>query len=81
MAEGSSEPPPGEETAGEGPSVEEVTRGLVSGQSKSKGEEFLQFGELENPKEGKNKLVLVCQHCRCKVIKPGFATLVDKEVS
>ena len=63
-----------------GPSMDEITAGLIAGQSKSTGEEFLKFSQLESPGEGKNKLVMVCLHCRCKVIRPGYATLVDKEV-
>lgn len=63
-----------------GPSMDEITSGLIAGQSKSTGEEFLQFSDLANPREGKNELVLVCNYCRCRVIKPGYATLVDREV-
>ena len=47
------------------PTMDEITSGLMLGQSKS---------------TGKNKMVLVCQLCRCRVIRPGYATLVDKEV-
>ena len=82
MAEGGSNAEvSGDKTAGDGPSMDEITAGLISGQSKSMGEEFVQFSDLENPREGKNRMVLVCLHCRCKVIKPGYATLVDKEVT
>lgn len=66
--------------AGSGPSMDEIAAGLKLGQSKSTGDVFIGFSELDNPREGKNKMVLVCQHCKCRVIRPGYATLVDKEV-
>lgn len=81
MAEGGSNSGVSADQTGEnGPPMDAITAGLMSGQSKSTSEEFLQFSDLENPREGKNKLMLVCLHCKCKVIKPGYATLVDKEV-
>lgn len=63
------------------PSMDEITAGLMLGQSKATDDHFIGFSELDNPREGKNKMVLVCQLCKCKVIKPGYATLVDKEVA
>lgn len=62
------------------PSMDEITSGLNLGQSKAVGDHFIAFSGLEDPREGKNKMVMVCQHCKCKVIRPGYATLVDKEV-
>lgn len=72
--------PSEEEAAGNGPTMDQISAGLMLGQSKSSGESFVGFSELETPKEGKNKMVLVCQLCRCRVIRPGYATLVEKEV-
>lgn len=63
-----------------GPSMEEITSGLMLGQSKSTGDRFLEFSELESPRDGKNKMVLVCQRCKSRVIRPGYASLVEKEV-
>lgn len=82
MAEGEGEagPPSDPNSEGRGPAMEDITSGLMLGQSKSTGEEFLDFPDLENPREGKNKFVLVCQHCKCRVLRPGYGTLVDKEV-
>ena len=53
---------------------------LMAVQSKSKAEELVEFKEVENPGEGTNKLFLVCDHCKCKVMRPGYARLVEKEV-
>jgi hypothetical protein len=63
-----------------GLSMEEIAAGLKLGQSKSTGDVFVGFSDLESPQEGKNRMVLVCQHCKCRVIRPGYATLVDREV-
>ena len=56
--------------------------GLVLGQSKSKSESFREFGELDAETVGaeKNAVFLVCRSCRCKVLKPGYGTLVEREV-
>ena len=88
MAEGGSGSPPAEPSSGAeagsgGPNMEEITAGLVAGQSKSKDCVFMKFSEIEEPssEDGKNKLYLICQICKCKVLKPGFGTLVEREVS
>ena len=88
--EGSADAPPETNPGGDlasgvassGLSMEEITAGLVSGQSKSKESVFMKFTEVEEPScgEGKNKLHLVCQMCKCRVLRPGFGTLVEKEV-
>ena len=83
MAEGGPPSEPSSEgLANSGLSMEEITAGLVSGQSKSKESAFMKFSELEEPSsgEGKNKLHLVCLMCRCRVLRPGFGTLVEREV-
>ena len=54
---------------------------LMAVQSKSKAAELVEFKEVESPEEGKNKLFLVCDLCKCKVLQPGYARLVEKEVS
>lgn len=71
---------PTDEAASNTPTMAEIASGLMLGQSKSTGEQFLGFSELEQPRDGKNKMVLVCQQCRSRVLKPGYGTLVDKEV-
>ena len=80
MAENSTQQSNGDSGAGSGPTMDEIAAGLKLGQSKSTGDVFIGFSEVENPREGKNKMVLVCQHCKCRVIRPGYATLVEKEV-
>ncbi len=30
--------------------------------------------------DGKNKLFLICDHCKCKVMRPGYGRLTEKEV-
>ena len=57
-----------------------LTNELIFGQSKSGSSNFLKFKELEGAGAEKNKLFLVCLHCNCKIMAPGFATLVKKEV-
>lgn len=57
-----------------------AANGVAPRQSKSSSQSFLDFGELEGAGEGKNRACLVCKSCRCKVLKPGFATLVEREV-
>ena len=49
-------------------------------QSKSSSESFLEFSELEGMGEGKNAVFLVCRYCRCKVLRPGYGTLIEREV-
>ncbi len=78
MAEGSACSKDG--GTGNGPSMDEIASKLLLGQSKSKGDTFISFSALANPGDGPNRVVLVCQHCRCQVLKPGYATLVEKEV-
>ncbi len=82
-------PPPSEPElssgglASGGVNMEEITAGLVSGQSKSKDSVFMKFSELAEPScdgEGKNKLHLVCLMCKCRVLRPGFGSLVEREV-
>ena len=61
-----------------------IPAGLVLGQSKSKSESFQEFGDLDPETVGaadKNGVFLVCRSCRCKVLKPGYGKLVDKEVN
>ena len=53
--------------------------GTSSRQSKSSSASFLEFRELEETGEAKNSVYLVCRSCRCKVLKPGYATLVERE--
>ena len=40
----------------------------------------MEFGDVERPEEGKNKMFLVCDYCKCKVMRPGYGKLVEKEV-
>ena len=76
MAEGTGEPSAsGQIPAGLGISAEKLM-----GQSKSSAEEFVDFKDLSEPQEGTNKLFLVCFNCKCKVMCPGYGTLVEKEV-
>ncbi len=76
MAEGAGEPSAsGQIPAGLGISAEKLM-----GQSKSSAEEFVDFKDLSEPQEGTNKLFLVCFNCKCKVMCPGYGTLVEKEV-
>ena len=70
----------GEEIPEAGPVNLDELKDMIETQSKSKAEEFIQFSDVVNPGEGKNKLFLVCEHCKCRVIRPGYATLVEKEV-
>ena len=57
----------------------ETLTGLM-GQSKSSADELVEFKDLSEPKEGKNKLILVCFNCKCKIIRPGYCSLIEKEV-
>ena len=68
------------ENGGETPSLD-LTGALQPHQSKSSSETFLEFRELEGAGEGKNRKCLVCRHCHCKVLKPGYGTLTEREVS
>ena len=58
-----------------------LTNDIIFGQSKSGSSNFVRFKELEEVGSGKNKLYLVCLRCNCKIMAPGYATLVKKEVS
>ena len=75
MAE-STNPPDSSEDA---PSTN-VANVSLSHQSKSGSESFLEFGALEGAGEGKNSVFLVCRYCKCKVLRPGYGTLVEREV-
>ena len=57
-----------------------LTNDIIFGQSKSGSSNFVQFKDLEEVGSEKNKLYLVCLHCNCKIMGPGYATLVKKEV-
>ena len=67
-------------TIGEARSLDGQSLDMVGGQFKPESEKFIQFDEVENPKEGKNRLLLVCKHCKCEVMKDGYGTLVENEV-
>lgn len=58
----------------------QLTNDIIFGQSKSESSNFVQFKDLEEVESGKNKLYLVCLHCNCKIMAPGYATLVKKQV-
>lgn len=79
MAEGQELP---QDSGGEGIGAQQVEalQQLIARQSKSSSEAFIEFSELEKPEEGKNQMFLICVHCQCKVMKPGYGRLVDKEV-
>lgn len=49
-------------------------------QSKSEATDLVEFREVQSPEEGKNKLCLICEHCKCQVMRPGYGKLVEKEV-
>lgn len=66
-------------SGGDDPSID-PSSALLSRQSKSSSEMFLEFSELENVTEDKNSKCLVCRHCKCKVLKPGYGTLLEREV-
>ena len=42
--------------------------------------EFDQLGQNEMVTEGRNSFGLICKTCRCKVLKPHYGTLIDREV-
>ena len=58
----------------------QLTNDIIFGQSKSESSNFVQFKDLEEVESGKNKFYLVCLHCNCKIMAPGYATLVKKQV-
>ena len=58
----------------------QLTNDIIFGQSKSESSNFVQFKDLEEVESGKNKLYLICLHCNCKIMAPGYATLVKKQV-
>ena len=71
----------GESTASATPGGIALTNELIFGQSKSGSSNFIKFQELEGAGSDKNKLFLICLHCNCKIMAPGYATLVKKEVT
>ena len=77
MAEGGREGSTGEKA----PATLAVSSETLMGQSKSSAEELLEFRDLSDPKDGKNKLILVCFNCKCKIIRPGYCSLIEKEVN
>lgn len=78
MAEGGSQAPP---SGGGAAPVANISADILMGQSKSSAAKFVQFKELPEPHTGNNKLYLVCVHCKCTVMAPGYGLLVNKEVS
>lgn len=58
-----------------------LTNELIFGQSKSGSSDFTQFKQLEVTESDKNQLYLVCRHCNCRIMGPGYGTLVKKEVT
>ena len=77
MAEGQE---PAGDSGGGGSEAGQALQMLIAQQSKSLSESFVEFSELEKPEDGKNQKILICVHCRCKVMKPGYGRLVEKEV-
>jgi len=63
------------------PVLQGLSVGMIMGQSKSKAEEFMTSEDVDLTENVKNTLVLVCQYCKCKVLKPGYGTLVKNKVS
>lgn len=57
-----------------------MTQEMLMGQSKCSAEVFMLFDDLPKPVEGTNKLMLVCLNCKCKVMRPGYGSLTEKEV-
>ncbi len=37
--------------------------------------------EYSHCQDDKNKLFLICDYCKCKVMRPGYGRLVEKEVT
>ena len=57
--------------------------GLAAGQSKCTSQDQWEFDEIPGPSSGQdggNKYLLTCKLCKCKVMRPGRGTLVEKEV-
>ena len=79
MADGSGGTTKPSGSEGDGSSID-PSSALSSRQSKSSSDMFLEFSELENMREDKNSKCLVCRHCKCKVLKPGYGTLLEREV-
>ena len=61
-------------------SIGGASAALLMEQSKSEATDFVEFREVQSPEEGKNKLCLICEHCKCQVMRPGYGKLVEKEV-
>ena len=81
MAEGESERSLTDGDSGGAVSVGAITADMLMGQSKSSAAEFVQFKDLPEPHTSNNKMYLVCAHCKCTVMAPGYGALVEKEVS
>lgn len=77
MAEGTDQ----SSNTGKPPAALVISEEKLMGQSKSSADNFVQFKDLSEPQEGTNKLVMVCLYCMCKIIRPGYGSLVEKEVS
>ena len=76
MAEGTGGP----SASGQIPAGLVISADKLMGQSKSSAEKFVDFKDLSEAQEDTNKLILVCFNCKCKVMSPGYGTLVEKEV-
>ena len=73
------------ENAGDGACAQiggfQLTNDIIFGQSKSESTNFVQFKNLEETELGKNRHFLVCLRCNCKILAPGYATLIEREVN
>lgn len=60
----------------------DLSAALSLGQSKALAVCYYEFNELgqDATEEGKNSLALICRTCRCKVLKPNYGTLIEREV-
>ena len=63
------------------PVIQGLSAGLILGQSKSEAEEFISSQDLDLSENVKNTLMLVCQFCKCKVLRPGYGTMTKTRVS
>ncbi|XP_003391598.1 PREDICTED: guanine nucleotide exchange factor MSS4-like [Amphimedon queenslandica] len=60
--------------------ISRVTAELLTGQSKSNAVQLIDFDLAKcYGDDKKNSLMLICGNCKCKVMKPGTGTLIDKE--
>ena len=62
-------------------SIGGASAAVLMEQSKSEAMDLVEFREVQSPEEGKNKLCLICEQCKCQVMRPGYGKLVEKEVS